>query len=162
MDVIETTRASYRPKRISTLFVGESAPASGDFFYYGNTNMTRYMERALAAAGLRGDGAFLDRFKALGFYLDDLVLTPVNKLENAERRTLCRAAEKSLADRITEYRPQAIVTLMVGIGDIVHAAAKAAGSNADLYVVPFPGMGQQTRFLKAMADILPKLPCEPS
>ena len=47
---IEATRASYRPDRITTLFVGESAPASGDFFYFGNNNMLRLMQRATDAS----------------------------------------------------------------------------------------------------------------
>src|SRR5229473_704723 len=45
MEAVEATRARFRPERITTLFVGESAPDSGDFF---------------------------TRFKAYGWYLDDL------------------------------------------------------------------------------------------
>jgi hypothetical protein len=67
-----------------TLFVGESAPASGDFFYYGTSAMTRYMRRAIEdALGPAND--FLASFKGLGWYLDDLVLTPVDKLARSER-----------------------------------------------------------------------------
>jgi hypothetical protein len=148
----------YRPERIMTLFVGESAPASGKFFYCGNTAMATNMEKALATARLRGEGDFRDRFKAYGWYLDDLVLTPVNRLGTSQRKVLCLEAEKDLADRIAEYRPLAIVTLMLGIKSIVYAAAATAGCKADLFAVPFPGMGQQGRFHEAMADILPKLP----
>jgi hypothetical protein len=35
MEKAEAARTSYRPERITTLFVGESAPDSEDFFYYG-------------------------------------------------------------------------------------------------------------------------------
>jgi hypothetical protein len=157
---VEAIRTRYRPKRITTLFVGESAPASGKFFYCGNTAMTTNMERALTVAGLRGSGDFLECFKAYGWYLDDLVLTPVNRMGGSHRKALCLEAEKSLADRIAEYRPLAIVALMLAIKDIVYAAAATAGSKADLFAVPFPGMGQQTRFQRAMGDILPKLPRE--
>jgi hypothetical protein len=157
---VEAVRARYRPERIMTLFVGESAPASGKFFYFGDTAMTRNMERALTAAGLTGSGDFLQNFKALGWYLDDLVLIPVNQLDGSQRKAMCLAAEKSLADRIAEYRPLAIVSLMFGIRDIVESAATMAGSKADRYAVPFPGMGQQVRFQRAMENILPKLPRE--
>jgi hypothetical protein len=44
---VEETRRSFRPAKIATLFVGESAPAAGVFFYYGNSGMTRYMRRAI-------------------------------------------------------------------------------------------------------------------
>ena len=155
---VEETRARYRPERITTLFVGESPPRSRRFFYYGNTALARYMSSAMRGAGLLGDGDFLDAFKACGWYLDDLVLEPVNHLTPAQRLAACRSAGASLADRIAEYHPLAIVTILLRIKDIVEAAAFAAGSDAPRYAVPFPGNGQQARFLKEMADILPKLP----
>lgn len=157
MDV-ETTRVSYRPDRITTLFVGESAPASGDFFYYGNNAMLRHMQRATEAALRPADGEFLDRFKAYGWFLDDLVLTPVDKLSPTERKATCLAAMDGLRDRIAAYQPLAIVSMLISIKSIVEAAAKAAGSNAPRYSVPFPGMGQQTRFHNAMLEIIPSLP----
>ena len=143
---VETVRASYRPKPILTLFVGESAPNSGEFFYYGNTALTGYMSKAMEAAGLGGDGDFLERFKAYGWYLDDLVLTPVNQLEGrSQRKKECRGAQTSMAARIKEYQPRAIVSLLLSIRYIVEAAAIDAGSNAWLFAVPFAGKGQQLR-----------------
>ena len=50
VEAVEATREQFRPKRVMTLFVGESAPASGDFFYYGNNAMLRHMQRAVEAA----------------------------------------------------------------------------------------------------------------
>jgi hypothetical protein len=115
-------------------------------------------EATEAALGV-GSGEFLDRFKASGWFLDDLVLTPVNNLKNpAERSAKCLAAQPSLAERIRAYQPLAIVSIMRGIGDIVNEAAVAAGSDAPRFVVPFHGNGQQRRFLDAMARIVPALP----
>jgi hypothetical protein len=157
MEAVEAARARFRPERITTLFVGESAPASGNFFYYGNTAMTRHMQRAVEQS-LGGGGDFLERFKAYGWYLDDLVLTPVNQLAKLERLAQCLEAQDSLAGRIAEYRPLAIVSLLLSIEDIVDAAAIKADSKANRFAVPFPGMGQQARFQAAMASIIPKLP----
>jgi hypothetical protein len=151
--LIEATRARYRPSRIATLFVGESAPRSGAFFYCGNTALAREMERVMKTAGVTASGDFLEQFKARGWYLDDLVLTPVNHLGRAERNRRCRAAEQSLADRIARYQPRAIVALLLGIKAIVEAAA-----TAPRYAVPFPGNGQQARFRRELALILPQLP----
>ena|SRR5438477_218161 len=157
MKEVEAARARFRPAKITTLFVGESAPISGDFFYYGNNAMLSHMQRAVEQAlGERDD--FLERFKAYGWYLDDLVLTPVNHLKNPERKAQCQSAQPSLTARIAEYQPLAIVSLMVGIKHIVEAAAVAAGNNSPRFAVPFPGMGQQVRFLAAMAGIIPTLP----
>lgn len=155
---IETIRRRYRPKHVITLFVGESAPKSGKFFYCGNTALKRYMQKAMQAAGLVGNGDFLECFKAYGWYLDDLVLTPVDKLPNSEREAKCLSAQKTLADRIACCRPLAIVPLLVRIRKIVKDAADDAGCTARHYPVPFPGNGHQTRFLNEMACILPKLP----
>jgi hypothetical protein len=158
LEAIEAIRASYRPSQITTLFVGESAPVSGDFFYYGNTALKRHVQAAVEDS-IGGDGSeFLDRFKRFGWYLDDLVLTPVNHLKKPERIAMCLAARSSLAERIAKYRPTAIVALLKSIQPIVDAAAIEAGSTAERFAVPFPGMGQQGKFKIAMAQILPKLP----
>ena len=157
MEAVEAARARFRPKRITTLFVGESAPHSGDFFYYGNNAMLRHMQRAVEHT-LGGSDDFLERFKAYGWYLDDLVLTPVNQLTKLQRKEKCLGAQNNLTDRIAAYRPQAIVSLLIIIKPFVDAAALAAGCTAPRYVVPFPGMGHQAKFQAAMADIIPKLP----
>jgi hypothetical protein len=149
------SRARYRPERITTLFVGESPPASGKFFYRGNTALARSMEAAMAAAGLRDGSDFHDRFKSCGWYLDDALL---NHLTRSQRTAACLRARSSLADRIAGYRPLAIVTVLLRIKDIVDNAAIAAGSDAPRFAVAFPGNGQQARFLKEMADIVPTLP----
>ena len=155
MKDVEAVRQRYRPARIMTLFVGEFAPASGAFFYRGNTAMLKNMRSAMGMASVES-GDFLERFKAYGWYLDDLVLTPVNKLTKSERRQKCLESQNSLAERIKEYQPEAIVLLLLGIKDIVEAAA--ADSGARFYAVPFPGNGHQRRFHAKMASIIPELP----
>ena len=124
--------------------MGESAPASGAFFYHGDSAMLRYMQRATEAALGVESGKFFDRFKAPGWFLDDLVLTPVNALPKAQRRAQCLAAQASLTERIRAYQPLAIVSMMRSIGNIVNEAAIAAGSDAPRYVVPFPATGSSS------------------
>jgi hypothetical protein len=159
--MIETVREGYRPNCIKTLFVGESAPASGDFFYCGGNAMLTHMRCAVEPA-LGGSGGsdqdFLERFKKYGWFLDDLVLTPVNHLTKSERKAKCLEAQRSLADRIAAYQPEAIVSLLIFTKPFVDEAAIMAGSNAPRYAVPFPGMSHQGRFQAAMAGIIPKLP----
>ena len=156
--VTETIRAQFRPERVLTLFVGESAPHSGAFFYSGDTQMLRSIRRAVEEVLGKSDD-FLETFKAYGWFLDDLVLTPVNHIkEKSLRRAKCLEAQGSLATRIAAYQPKAIVSLLKSIEPFVNTAADAAGSDAPRYVVPFPGMGQQSRFKNAMASLIPKLP----
>jgi hypothetical protein len=157
METVEAIRKRFLPERITTLFVGESAPHSGDFFYCGNTAMSSHMKRAVELAFGETDD-FLERFQAYGWYLDDLVLEPVNHLRKLERLTKCFDAREGLADRIRVYKPEAIVSLLKSIEPFVNDAAKTAGSNAPRYGLPFPGMGQQKRFQAGMAAIIQKLP----
>jgi hypothetical protein len=157
METVEAIRKRFLPEHISTLFVGESAPHSGDFFYCGDTAMSAHMKRAVESAFGKTDD-FLKSFKAYGWYLDDLVLEPVNHLPKLERLAKCFDARESLADRIRSYQPKAIVSLLKSIEPFVNDAAKTAGCNAPRYGVPFPGMGQQKRFQAAMAAIIQKLP----
>jgi hypothetical protein len=160
MSTVEEARKDHRPKRITTLFVAESAPAGGTFFYFGNGHLGRYLRRSIEEV-LAGDGDFLGRFHSYGWYLDDLVLAPVNQLTPRERKAAHLGAAQDLQRRIAEYRPLAIVCLLKSIGTIVRAAASRAGFDGPFFEVPFPGNGQQRRFHLQMIDIIPELPREP-
>jgi hypothetical protein len=120
--------------------------------------MARHMQRAVEAALGTGSGDFLEDFKTRGWYLDDLALHPVDKLAPAQRRAAWRDAKDSLAARIAEYRPRAIVTCLLRIAPIVEAAADMPGSSVPRFAVSFPGCGQQGRFHREMARILPMFP----
>lgn len=153
MNKLEVLRQSFRPERIATLFVGESAPASGRFFYSGNSSLFRAMKKAFG-----NQESFLDDFRHKGFYLDDLVLTPVNKLQNRERIRLRREAVPQLAKRLTEYKPAAIVVVMRGILSVVRDAMRTAGVMYEPFCVPHPAFGNSTRFHIAMTEIVDGLP----
>jgi hypothetical protein len=114
--------------------------------------------KAIEAAFGPAKSNFLDRFKSFGWYLDDLVLEPVNHLKPGERRAACLRAQNSLAARIAEYEPEAMVVLLKRIRHEVTAAAKSADSKAPLYIVSFPGFGQQGKFQREIADIISQLP----
>lgn len=153
MNPFEKTRSSYRPDRIATLFVGESAPHGGTFFYNQDSGLFREIRKAF-----RGNGDFLADFKRSGFYLDDLVLEPVNHLDNGRRRALCRDSIASFVRRLRDYRPQAILILLHSIRPMVLQAMREAGLTYEPFCTPYPGFGNQPRFHKAMAEIIPHLP----
>jgi hypothetical protein len=67
-------------------------------------------------------------------------------------------AQTSLAIRIAEYKPLAIVSLLKRIEKNVAAAAIAAGSNAPRFAVPFASHGNQPRFTAEMVRLIPTLP----
>jgi hypothetical protein len=153
MSNFENVRKSYRPRRITTLFVGESAPHGGTFFYNQNSGLFREIRKAF-----QGTELFLEDFKKNGFYLDDLVLKPVNHLERPDRISLCRESVSSLAKRLSNYKPQAIVILLNSIKPMVLQAMSDAGLSYAPFCTPYPGFGNQPRFHKAMIEIIPSLP----
>ncbi|MGH9678017.1 MAG: hypothetical protein ACRD36_13015, partial [Candidatus Acidiferrum sp.] len=77
MNDIEKLRCSFRPKHITTLFVGESPPHGGTFFYKRDSLLYHRMKEAFSA----GEN-FLTEFKANCFFLEDLVQYPINQIKN--------------------------------------------------------------------------------
>jgi hypothetical protein len=153
MSHFEEVRRSYRPRRITTLFVGESAPHGGTFFYNQDSGLFREMRKAF-----RGDESFLTQFKRHGFYLDDLALEPVNQLKSASRAALLNKSVPSFAERLSDYRPQAVVILLLSIKSMVLKAMREAALSYEPFCTPYPGFGNQPRFQTAMAGIIPNLP----
>jgi len=152
---------AYMPRPIRTLFVGESRPANGTFFYRGDSNLVRYTCEALGGRP-DSDGTckgFLRAFQARGFYLRDLSPEPVNHLSRSERRLARAAGVEELSIRMGRDRPEAVVVVMKGIAPHVRSAMNAAGLDVPLYCLPFPAMSHQRMFveqLKALASALPQ------
>jgi hypothetical protein len=154
MSDLEKLRHTFRPQPITTLFVGESAPGGGTFFYKEDSRLYRFMKDSFGGAA-----SFLMEFKAKGFFLDDLVLYPVNKMEGKERLEHRRKSVPSLAKRMADYRPSAVVIVMCAIEEnVVDAMGKAGLSHVPHFVTPFPSFASQRRFRADMAKIIPKLP----
>jgi hypothetical protein len=153
MSNLEELRKSFRPRRVTTLFVGESAPQSGKFFYSGNSSLFYAMQRAFG-----GKETFLEDFKKNGFYLDDLASVPINKLESRERSMLRWKSVTSFADRLKDYKPEAIVIVMRAIKPMVLEAMRKARLSYEPYCTPHPAFGNWTRFHTAMTEIIYTLP----
>jgi len=139
---IDERRAGYKPKKIRTLFVGESSPAQGTHFYRANSNLFRATRSAYAMA--MGDDtvptgeAFLRFFADQGAWLVDLADRPVNRLQESERRSALQAGIPRLAETIRADQPERVVVVKRDIGDLVRQAIEAAASEATLVVLPFP------------------------
>jgi len=153
MNRLEELRKSFGPGLITTLFVGESAPDSGKFFYSGDSSLFYAMKRAFG-----NRETFLEDFKKKGFYLDDLVRTPINKLERQERSRRRQQAVPELAKRLAEYKPKAVVVVMRAILPMVRQAMRMAGISYEPSCVPHPAFGNWTRFSNAMTEIIDDLP----
>jgi hypothetical protein len=133
-DQRESLRREYLPRDVRVLFVGESPPAAGTFFYAANSVLYRATRDAFGC----GDD-FLGTFARLGCYLEDLCHEPVNRLPLSERGAARRTGEPQLTRVIAELRPRIIVVLLRAIeGNVARAAAAAGCANAERYVVTYP------------------------
>ncbi len=109
---LEEIRRSYRRDSVSVLFVGESPPSGGTFFFCENSRLFTHTVVAFRDAfGLRPSDPkrFLSLFKHAGCYLDDLSLTPLNHLDNSHRRKARRRAMTGFRQRVESVHPQAVV-----------------------------------------------------
>lgn len=155
----ESLRRSFRPEKVNVLFIGESRPRGGTFFFAGNSNLAQYTQEAFER--LYGPFAdtttFLKRFSALGCYLVDLCSKPVNGFSPLERSTACRAGESALARAITRGQPRAIVVVKMSLEPFATRAIAQSGAQHEPYMLPFPSYGHQRTYVDGLARVLRKL-----
>jgi hypothetical protein len=160
----ERLRKQYRPDRVRILFVGESPPASGRFFYRADSGLYRAVRETFVQAFPRlTNTEFLDSFGALGCYLIDLCSEPVDDIPQDARRQACHRGEKRLAQKIRALRPETMVSLVRSISPNVKRAQIRAGWSGPHLELPYPGRWHRHRknfrrllvpFLRqALADI---------
>jgi hypothetical protein len=133
---------------LKLLFIGESPPASGRFFYQRDSGLYRAMRDTfrLIDASI-GDDNFLTVFQASGCYLIDLCRKPVDDLDAKSRRAICQASEELLSRAIAELQPPMIATLLRSIeANVVRAASRAAWTGPFVQL-PYPGRWSRHRAL---------------
>ena len=152
MTEVEKIRQSFKPDKLSILFIGESAPASGSFFYTGDSLCTYTKEAFIMAFPklvFSTSADFLQFFKETGCYLDDLSLIPVNDRSTDERKRMQLEGIPSLAKRIADYRPNAIVCMLKDKAfqkNIKEAVRRAGFDDVPFRVTPFGGFGNQGKY----------------
>jgi len=154
---IEQLRECCRPDHVRLLFVGESPPASGDFFYLGNSKLYR---STAAALGWDEDWKeALSSFQDAGGYLIDLCHEPIDKLARPAKRAKRKEAEADLAVRLQSLAPDAIVIAMRDIEGNVRRAIAAAGlpESLPVFVVSFPAHGHQPEYIRDLREIAKEL-----
>jgi hypothetical protein len=142
------------------LFVGEAPPASGRFFYQGDSGLYRAVRQAFIDADPSiADSDFLKTFHSLGCYLVDLCGRPVDRLNRRNRARICREGENSLAKTIEKLKPAVIISVVRSIEANVRRAQAQAGWKGVHIEVPYPGRWHRHRngFLRILVPRLRRL-----
>lgn len=156
-DSREKLRQHYRPSDIVVLFVGESAPAGGSFFYQADSNLFFATREACAQAfrAVPEGRDFLRWFKAHDFWLYDLVDQPVNRNRGRPRKLAVSAGMSKLAEVIQEAEPDFVVAVKTSIEADVRQAAERAGFPGNrIVVLPFPLYQWREVFVRELARFL--------
>jgi hypothetical protein len=156
----DALRERHRPKQVRVLFIGESRPAGGTFFYSENSNLYRYTREAFVRVfqDTCNGARFLDWFRGAGCYLDDLCLRPVNQLGTQERTEARREGIGSLGSRLAQIRPSFVIYTPRAIDRYIREAVREAGVEPLRVVgLPFPAMGHQGRFVEELVQLLNEL-----
>jgi hypothetical protein len=153
----ERLRRSFRPGKVSSLFVGESPPASGRFFYRQDSGLFRAIREAFVKAfpSFRKKD-FLKSFRHKGCYLVDLCDRPVDRLKPQPRRKLCRASEPHLAKTILKLQPKIIIVVVRSIARNVKRSEQQANWPGRHIELPYPGrwMRHRAAFIRQLVPIL--------
>jgi hypothetical protein len=142
---------------VRLLFVGESPPASGRFFYQADSGLYRAIRDSFLAAFPRlSESEFLESFQDLGCYLVDLCEIPVDRRARDEREDACLEGEARLARTLKRYRPNIVITVVRSITANVQRAQVKAGWQGTHLVLPYPGRWRQHQiaFEKGLMPIL--------
>lgn len=151
----DAAAAKYKPGRVDLLLVAEAPPSSLDRYFYfedvpDHDSLFRHVVRAVL--GLQPSRfekpAQLQRLAARGVFLIDLKPEPKVPGETLD------AYVPDLVARAAELGPDHVITIKANVCDLAQQPLRDAGLNVINERVPFPGSGQQQRFLDRMAAAL--------
>lgn len=154
----ERAASKYRPDHIRLLLVAEAPPAAPDrYFYFEDVptqdSLFRYIVRTvLGEASTRDRKAeHLQLLKSRAVYLVDLKTSPKDAGEDLSPYVA------GLVDRAAEMAPDYVITIKANVCDLCQQPLRSAGLNVSDERIPFPGSGQQVRFVTAMESALAKI-----
>lgn len=153
---LERLRLRYRPGIVKVLFIGESPPNNGTFFYQADSNLFRYTNAAFQEVYSYRIGSgerFLRFFQSLGCWLDDLCLAPGKPTREQQRLAI-----PSVAARMKEAQPTAVVCVILGIEKCVRDALRRVElDELPAYFLPFPAQSNQSRYVVELVATLTEL-----
>jgi hypothetical protein len=154
----EQAAQEYEPERVDLLLVAEAPPTAPDRYFYlpdvrEQDSLFRYVCRALLGRDptRTGKTELLAELRNLGVFLIDLQQEPRDGTQLSK-------LVPDLVGRCKSLDPGWIVLIKATVFDAAHAALAEAGLPVSRVRVPFPGSGQQRRFLEAFDRALKERP----
>ena len=157
-------RNKHLPEELKLIFILESPPASGKYFYDETGKISEPLFHEIMKAinykpANKKDG--LTFFKSRGFFLVDATYNPVNKLNEKERNdTIISDFTKLVADLENLCSANKVPMLLVkaNVCRLLEKDLLSKGFNVINrgIIIPFPSSGQQKRFHIEIEKILNK------
>jgi len=161
----KAAREKYNPKRkglpIQVLWIAESPPAGGGYFYFertsGRNHLFRETMKALCwwdenvpmRAGL-DKRPYLRKFQQNGYFLIDLSPTPVNNIRTKDKRNdVLRSNVGRILQEIEQLDPKRMLIVKKNVFEILNPAIRASGFGRRLLnreFIPFPSYGWQAEY----------------
>ncbi len=153
----EEARMEYKPRRIRALFIGESRPIGGTFFFNENSNLYKATKIAFEQAS----SAYFncDKFRQYECWLYDVCEVPVNDLSSSERRRLIKEGIPALKNTIKELNPEFVFVIKKGdFGNIIYPQILALGflDGITSCLLPFPLYQYRKQYIDELASMLEK------
>lgn len=133
MNIFKKINSQFRPDIIKVLLIGESPPAKEKFFFFlaPNADLYNFTKQAFEIVynnQLKNSDNFLNFFKNLGCFLDDLCEEPINHYKDDFSKEKKRMDSiNSLSSRIKEYNPIVVIGIMKKIKNHIIEAINISG-----------------------------------
>lgn len=145
----------YRPDSVRLLLIAEAPPSDLDrYFYFEDVGKHDSLFRYVVQTVLReppsraAKSAQLARLSNAGVFLIDLKTEPKVADEPLD------AHVPDLVARATALTPNHVITIKANVCDLCQGPLRAAGLDVSDERVPFPGSGQQRRFIEGVTRAL--------
>jgi hypothetical protein len=171
VESFRAARDTYRPNKVELLWIAESPPTSGSYFYFpkttGKDHLFRETMRAVGIWPLKevmkkglDKRPLLQSFRSKGFFLIDTCAHPVDKLKDKERKHAILEGTSGVVELVSELNPNGIIIVKSNIYDPVKHALESSGFAGKILnqkPLPFPSHGRQQSYRQKINDILRKL-----
>jgi Protein of unknown function (DUF559) len=158
--VLDENQALYKPERVRTLFVCESAKREVFNFYKAyNVLFARTREAFSGAHNRRWNSPFdfLSFFKKEGYFLVGLCPDDIRDMSREERQKEYENALPALVEQLVAYKPEEVIVVLPPLRPFVELALRRANvkpKSIVFEVLPFPGKGYEEAFKDKLVELV--------